>query len=406
MSEVVTSLTIDATGATQGAQQFVDKMDSCQTAAEKTVGSMAGLVGGISDTNSALVALASLMGAGAVAAGLVGFIDYVVSANKSLADMQTMAKQVGLTLADFQGIQFGGQIAGLSTAQINTGLEKSASLLNDASRNANSLSKELDANGLSVKNANGQLISQNDLLKIAANLISNAANPGDAQAIAQMLGFTKEWIPLLEQGGAAMGDLTEQAKAAGAVIDDSIIQKAQEFDTAWRTSSVTWSSYMKAALADLLPYLDDLIVKTAEWIKTLPKQAQAASTATFQQMDEAGIPDSVGVIKIDADQLQQATKDFQNSSVFSIDTWINLGKGLGAGFQSMTPQQANQNIPGYAASQIVEPSYPSADAMDAAFKKAGTSIDATAQKAKDWAQDAAQDAADGFSKVAARALSA
>jgi len=72
--------------------------------------------------------------AGTVAAGLSGLLDYVVKANKELADMGNLARQVGLTLADFQGIQFGGAIKGLSTDQINSGLEKSASLLNDASR--------------------------------------------------------------------------------------------------------------------------------------------------------------------------------------------------------------------------------------------------------------------------------
>jgi hypothetical protein len=53
-------------------------------------------------------------------AGVLGIIAYVVALNKQLADMQTTAEQVGLTLKDFQGVQFGGQVAGLSTDQINT----------------------------------------------------------------------------------------------------------------------------------------------------------------------------------------------------------------------------------------------------------------------------------------------
>jgi hypothetical protein len=55
-----------------------------------------------------------------------------------------------------------------------------------------------------VKNANGQLINENQLLGIAANLVSNAKSPGDASAIASMLGFTREWIPLLSQGSNAL----------------------------------------------------------------------------------------------------------------------------------------------------------------------------------------------------------
>lgn len=356
--QVVTELVINSD--TSGADSFTQAMNGAEQAANNGVASLTGM-------NIGLAAL----GTGAIAAlvGVKELLDYVASANKDLADMATTAKQVGLTLTDFQGLQFGGQIAGLSTDQINTGLEKSASLLNDASRNSNSLSKELDANGLSVKNANGQLISQNQLLVTAANLIQNANNPGDALAIAQMLGFTKEWIPLLEQGGTAMSGLAAEAQAAGAVIDSATIQKAQDFDAEWRKSSVEFSSYMKAALADLLPYLDDLIQKTAAWIKTLPKQGQAAADSTLKDIGDAGVPES-GVIKIDVDSLNQATRDFNSSPAFSIDTWVNLGKGLAAGFHMMTTDQAAATIPGYAAGQITEPSYPTAEQMDAAFDKA------------------------------------
>lgn len=200
----------------------------------------------------------------AAAAGVAGIIAYVVSLNKNLSDMQETAKEVGLTLKDFQGVQFGGQVAGLSTDQINGGLSQSAQLLNDASRNSNSLSKALDANGLSVKNANGQLITENQLLGIAADLVSNAKNPQDAIAIAQMLGFTKEWVPLLEQGSAAMSTLGDQAAAAGGIIDSATIQKATDFTTAWNKSSAEWAVYMKAAIADMLPEIDDLIQKMSK----------------------------------------------------------------------------------------------------------------------------------------------
>ena len=139
---------------------------------------------------SGLVSLGA--GIGGIIAAITSLTSYVAGVNKDLADMATVAHQVGLTLKDFQSIQFGGALQGLSTDQINTGLQKSAELLNDANRNANTLSKEFAINGLSIKDSNGQLISQNQLLSAAANLIANAKNPGDQAAIAQMLGFTKE----------------------------------------------------------------------------------------------------------------------------------------------------------------------------------------------------------------------
>lgn len=273
MAQIVTTeLVIDGSGATAGGNVFEQAMASAEQAANSGVEA-------VSNFNAGLLAIGG--GAAAAVVGVKAMLDYVVSANKDLADMATVAHQVGVTLTEFQGLQFGGAISGLSTDQINAGLEKSASLLNDASRNSNSLSKELDANGISVKNANGQLISQNQLLGVAADLIKNAANPGDQLAIAQMLGFTKKWIPLLEQGAGAMSALASEAKAAGAVISDETIAKATEFDAAWRKSSVTFSANMKAALTDILPMLDDMITKAGQFVSSLAA-GNGASTGSGQ----------------------------------------------------------------------------------------------------------------------------
>jgi hypothetical protein len=391
MSEVVTSLVIDAD--VSGADKFTQAMAGAEQAASSGTASLGGW-------NLGLIAL----GAGAIAAveGIKQVSDYVISANKALADMQTVSHQVGLTLTDFQGIQFGGAVAGMSTDQINSGLEKSAALLNDASRNSNSLSKELEANGLSVKNTNGQLISENQLLGIAADLIKNANNPGDALAIAQMLGFTKEWIPLLEQGSGAMSQLGTEAQAAGAVIDDATIQKAAAFDAEWRKSSVEFSSYMKAAMAELLPIVDDLIVRAAKFAKSFSKSdiQSAADSQLKAGGDAVGVPDSA-VIHIDADPMHQALMDWQNNSIFSAEAWTALGRAFSQGVHLMTPDQASQSIPGYAAGQITEPSYPDQAAMDAAFDKANPANPGS--RARPLAGLSASDyAAGGGSAVAAK----
>lgn len=431
MAQIVTTeLVIDGSGATAGGNVFEQAMASAEQAANSGVEA-------VSNFNAGLLAIGG--GAAAAVVGVKAMLDYVVSANKDLADMATVAHQVGVTLTEFQGLQFGGAISGLSTDQINAGLEKSASLLNDASRNSNSLSKELDANGISIKNANGQLISENQLLGIAANLIKNAANPGDQLAIAQMLGFTKEWIPLLEQGSAAMGSLGEEAKAAGVVIDDGIIQRAAEFDDAWRKSSIELSSYMKAAFVGLLPYVDDLIQSVQKWVKALPSTAdiQKAVDDNNKAIDKAisdstGLPMEDDAIAIKFTVSQSAQDSWTNlttkiGKAYDLLKWLSqdentqkllsgygdllsstggylasggpllngLNVGGGASNFPLKAQFVDPNsVPGFAASQITEPTYPTQDQMDAAFTKQ--------QKAQDAADDAAGDAGDRASIVASK----
>jgi hypothetical protein len=199
---------------------------------------------------------------------------------------------------------------------LNAGLEKSSQLLNDAQRNANTLSKALEANGLSIHNANGQLITENQLLQTAADLVRRAQSPQDQIAIAQMLGFTKEWIPLLEQGSAAIAGLGDEARRAGALIDDETVQRAADFDKEWRKSSVEFDAYMKSALYGLLPIVDDLIQRAGKFISSFDKgKIQQASDESFKQFrEETGIPDSGG-IHIDTENLSKALLEWTDSPV-------------------------------------------------------------------------------------------
>ncbi|MCK1627097.1 hypothetical protein IVA98_29015 [Bradyrhizobium sp. 160] len=206
----------------------------------------------------------------------------------------------------------------------------------------------------------------------AGDLVRRAQTPQDQIAIAQMLGFTKEWIPFLEQAAHGLDSIRNAAQDAGVVISDETIDKAAEFDERWRKSSVEWSLHMRAAFDEMLPYMDKLIEKGVEFIKSIdPAAIQKASDESFKQFEKAtGIPADDGVITIDAEGLTQAAREFQNQPVFETQTWTNFGKAIWNGFSFQSGESAANTIPGYAASRIVEPSYPTQSQMDAAFDKA------------------------------------
>ncbi|MDI4231455.1 hypothetical protein OZ411_01330 [Bradyrhizobium sp. Arg237L] len=409
--QVVTEFVINAD--TSGAAAYERAMDGAARAASRGIGA-------IGDFEASLAAV----GAGALAAivGLNSLVDHVVKANKQLADMQRTAKEVGLSLADFQGVQFGGQIAGLSEAQVTAGLQKSAQLLNDAQRNANSLSKEFEANGISIRNANGQLISQNQLLGIAADLIKRARSSGDQAAIAEMLGFTKEWIPFLEQGAGAMVSLTDEARKAGAIIDDETINKAAEFDREWRKSSVQMEFYLKSALLSLLPYADDLIMRLSNFISSIDvakaaAAAQAHADEQLQRLRDAGVPESGG-IKIEITPgTEQALEDFRNATPFTLDFWRAAGRVFSSSIQVLgerdvpfagAPSAGSFRDRFPASMHTGEPSVPPVmDTSDAAMgaAKAAAAWSAQGESWKKFSADVlagADQISGGFSKVAAR----
>ncbi|MET4211443.1 hypothetical protein [Bradyrhizobium sp. LA2.1] len=359
--DIVRRVTITATG---------EGIDSTT----RSVESLGDAVGSVSSSTDLLsTALAGFGAFGAAA----GFLNYVAQANKELADMATTAEQAGLSVRDFQSVTFAGQVKGLSLDEANAGLSRSAQLLNDAQRNANSLSKEFEANGLSIKNANGQLISETQLLQIAGDLVRRAQTPQDQIAIAQMLGFTKEWIPFLEQASHGFDGIRSAAESAGAVISDETIEKAKDFDERWRKSSVEWSTYMKAAISELLPEVDKYIDKAASFIKETRDRAGGASdparavveSAASEALKAAGVDPQKGIV-IDTEAFERASHEFNNSPIFSTETWSTFGRALWDGFGYMSQKEASEKIRGVAAGLVNEPRYPTASEMDAAFDKA------------------------------------
>lgn len=392
MAQVVTTeLVIDSD--TSGADRFISKMDDSHAAAQRGVTANDNLALSIAGVSVGMIAAVVSIGKG---------IDYIVGLNKSLADLQTMAKQAGLSLADFQGIQFGGAVAGMTPEQINAGLQKSAQLLNDAQRNANSLSKEFEANNLSIKNANGQLISQNQLLGVAADLINRAKNPGDALAIAQMLGFTKEWIPLLEQGSSAMAGLTDEARRAGAVIDDETINKAAEFDAQWRKSSVEMSSYLRAALVGLLPYVDDLIQRLSKFLQSIDRTkiaaaAQEHADSALQNLRDAGVSESGGLKIGMTPEALAALRDFHDDSKSLWQQLVAAATALRGAVQYIP----EQDVKWHAGTDPVMDT--SSATMQAAKSTAGWLAEADAwKKLSADVATGAETMAGGFSKVASR----
>ncbi len=245
----------------QMADQQISSIEQKFRDLNPTIGSIAGAAGG-------------LLGAW----GLDKALDAVIALNKGFADLAETARSVNLSTDRLQEVQFATALKGLSADDTNSGLQKMVGLLSDARQNENSLSKLLDENDVKYKNRNGTLVTTNQLLNIAADLLQRAPNPQIETEIAKSLGLSQEWVQVLRQGPDAFNAQADAARAAGAVIDQQTIAKAKQFDEEWRKSSVEWGAYMKSALADLLPLLDDLIRKAAGFAETALIAAKGLAT--------------------------------------------------------------------------------------------------------------------------------
>ncbi len=278
MSQVVTELVIDSSGAQRGAADYSRAMDSAQAATDNLARSMTGMSAG--DLASLIAVFA---GAGA---GIGLFIKFVTDANAGMADLGRTARQVGLDVEKFQELRFAGTASGLSNEEFGSGMQSMARQLNDAQREANGLRRLLEQNGVSLRDSNGQLMTQTRLIETAANLMKRAATEQDKIKIAEMVGLTRQWVPLLENGSDAMNALAKEASAAGVILSRETIERAAEFDKEWKKVSIAFSSNFKDAIADILPDLGNLILLATDAFKKVKSAVKSEGVAQGDSIAE------------------------------------------------------------------------------------------------------------------------
>lgn len=185
----------------------------------------------------------------------------LADANAELVRIGETAKRVGLDLQRFQELQFAGRQNGLTGKDFGTGLEGLTEKLNEARQTENDLTKLFAENNVALKNRRGEVLGINDALGQVANLVRNAATEFDKIKIAEAVGLTRDWVPLLEQGAEAINRQAAAASAAGAVIDSAIIQKAKDFERDWAAAIDRWATIFKANAGAIIGFIDTIIAK-------------------------------------------------------------------------------------------------------------------------------------------------
>ena len=198
----------------------------------------------------------------------------LADANADLVRLGETAKRVGLDLQRFQELQYAGRQNGLSGKDFGSGLEGLAEKLNEARQKENELSQLFADNNIKLKDRKGEVIGVNEALGKAAELVRNAATEFDKIKIAEAVGLTREWVPLLEQGADAINKQASAARDAGAIIDSDIIQKAKDFERDWALAIDRWATLFKANAGAIIAVIDTIIGKASELFSGLDRYSK------------------------------------------------------------------------------------------------------------------------------------
>jgi muramidase (phage lysozyme) len=182
-----------------------------------------------------------------------GIADFAKQAVRHLAEIKVSAEKAGVSIADFQKLTFAGIGTGTEASGIVAIMEDFNKKLGEAATKGGDLKKLFDANGIAIRNSNGAVRDNVELLAQAADLVKNAGSAEEAQLITVMaLGRGgADAVAFLKQGGDEIRKSMGAAEGAGAVIRTNLVLAADEFAVRWAKSIAGWKDQAIGAAAEI-----------------------------------------------------------------------------------------------------------------------------------------------------------
>ena len=178
-----------------------------------------------------------------------------------VAQIGAKADAVGVTTEELQKLRFAAEQASGSAEALDRGLERLTRNIGEAASGKGEFLRVLQANGVALRDQQGNLRSTGELFRQYARLVQNAANPTDQLRLATIAfgnAAGPELVGLLRGGTDAIDNLSQAAVDAGAVLDDELVRRAQEIDDGFNRLTRTIGTRFRGAILTAADAAGDL----------------------------------------------------------------------------------------------------------------------------------------------------
>ncbi|MCT6721657.1 hypothetical protein [Acidovorax sp. K2F] len=248
-------------GANMGAlKPWLDQLDAAREKAENASKAQKGLRESISSVADSSAVAARAMGA----LGLVlsaAFSGASVKAAADVADnLDDMAEKSGIAVRELSALRYAGEVVGTPLESISTGIRKLGQNMAAAAGGAKEQAAAFKAVGVSIRESDGSLRSQDAVLADIATKFAGYRDGAEKSALAIEL-FGKQGealIPLLNQGASGIASLRVEGEKLGAVFGGEVAKQAADFNDSLKKIQLSSEGARLAVAGELLPTLNQL----------------------------------------------------------------------------------------------------------------------------------------------------
>ena len=225
-------------------EQSIKRLGNSMQGVQGKVKNLKIAVGGL---NGALKVFAGVLAAGAFTRFIKGAIDSADSFGK-------LEDQTGIAANTLQAYVNAGKLAGIEQATIDKGLRRLSQSMREADQGVATYSDSFNALGLSVRDSEGNLKSNEQVLGEIADRFADMPDGATKAALAmEIFGRSgASMINMLNGGSAAIKELNYE-------VSDNFAQNAEFFNDQIALLTIKFDGFRKQLTDALLPTLNNLL---------------------------------------------------------------------------------------------------------------------------------------------------
>ena len=193
---------------------------------------------------------------------------------KSADELNTLSKQTGLSTDTLQRFKYASDLVDVSVEDITGALKKMKPKMTDNNKTFAKL-------GVSVKDANGQLRSAEDVFYDSIEALSKIQNETERDQVAmELFGKSADQLAgIIDDGGAALKQFGQEAADAGLILDEETIGALNDTNDSIDKMKNQMSGTMAKIGADIAGILQPALEKASEFIGMITEKLRALTPA-------------------------------------------------------------------------------------------------------------------------------
>lgn len=245
---------VEAEASLKEAKKASDSFSVSLSKVEASAGKVSSAAGKIATATKGLSTAAG--------AGLTGLVGLGINAARSADDLNTLAKQSGLTTEELQKMQYASDLVDVDADTIIGGLKKMKKAMTSTSKDTVAA---WDRIGVATTDANGELRDSTEVFYETLQGLAGISNETERDAVAmQLFGRSADDLAgIIDDGGAALRQYGDEAERLGLILDqdtlDSLNEVNDKLDTLKMQAQGTLATTGAKALEALTPVIEQVV---------------------------------------------------------------------------------------------------------------------------------------------------